>query len=89
MPSKINFFVWKAELGRILTNDNLRKHQLIVIYWYFMCKRAGETISHLLLHCLIVRELCSMLFTLFWVSWVMPKYVVELQASLARQVQNA
>ena len=89
MPSKINFFVWTAVLGRILTNDNLRKHQLIVIYWYCMCKRAGETINHLLLHCPIGRELCSMMCTLFWVSWVMPKDVVELLASLGRQVQNA
>ena len=24
VPSKINFFVWTAALGRILTNDNLR-----------------------------------------------------------------
>ena len=42
---------------------------------------AGETINHLLLHCPIAKELGSMVFTLFWVSWVMPKDVVELTAS--------
>ena len=41
---------------------------------------AGETINHLLLHCLIARELGSMEVTLFEVSWVMPKDVVELTA---------
>ena len=41
---------------------------------------AGETIKHLLLHCLIARELGSMEVTLFEVSWVMPKDVVELTA---------
>ena len=34
MASKINFFVWMAALGRVLTNDNLRKRRLIVIDWY-------------------------------------------------------
>ena len=42
---------------------------------------AGDTINHLLLHCLIARVLGSMVFTLFAVSWVMPKDVVELTAS--------
>ena len=42
---------------------------------------AGDTINHLLLHCLIARVLGSMVFTLFGVSLVMPKDVVELTAS--------
>ena len=63
-----------------MTNDNLRKRWLIVIDWYCICKRAGETVNHLLLHCPIVGELWSMVYTLFGVSWVMPKEVVELLA---------
>lgn len=34
VASKINFFVWMAALGRVLTNYNLRKRRLIVIDWY-------------------------------------------------------
>ena len=34
VASKINFFVWMVALGRVLTNDNLRKRRLIVIDWY-------------------------------------------------------
>ena len=30
----INFSVWMVALGRILTDDKLRKHRLIVIDWY-------------------------------------------------------
>ena len=30
----INFSVWMVALGRILTNDKLRKHRLVVIDWY-------------------------------------------------------
>ena len=63
-----------------MTNENLRKRWLIVIDWYCICKRAGETVNHLLLHCPIVGELWSMVYTLFGVSWVMPKEVVELLA---------
>ena len=68
VPSKINFFVWTVALGRILTNENFRKRQLGVIDWCCMCRRVGETINHLLLHCPIVRELRSMVHGVytFW-----------------------
>ena len=37
--------------------------------------------NHLLLHCLIARELWSMVVTLFGIFWVMPKDVLDLLAS--------
>jgi hypothetical protein len=46
-----------------------------------MCKLAGKTTDHLLLHCCVARELWSMVFTLFGVHWVMLKVVVECLAS--------
>ena len=65
-------------LDRIFTNENLRsdnlllligvvcerKCQLVVINWCCMCRRGGETTNHLLLHCLIARELWNMVFAL-------------------------
>ena len=60
MPSRINFFVRTMVLGRILTNDNLRKHRLVVDRCC-LCKRAGESSNHFLLHCLIASELWSMM----------------------------
>ena len=46
-----------------------------------MCKRAGETTNHLLLCCLVARELWCMVFTLFGVHLVMPSGVMELLSS--------
>jgi hypothetical protein len=43
-----------------------------------MCKRDGETIDHLLLHCLVAKELWDMVLTLFGVQWVMPRSIREL-----------
>ena len=45
-----------------------------------MCKRNGESVDHLLIHCPIAFDLWSMVFTLFGIHCVMPKIVVELLA---------
>ena len=65
-------------LGRILTIkiDNLRRRKVCVIDWCFMCKRAGEMVDHLLLHCEYARELWSLVLCLFGVHWVMPSTVL-------------
>ena len=43
-----------------------------------MCKRCGESVDNLLLHCSISYEMWSMIFCLFGICWVMPKRVVDL-----------
>ena len=43
-----------------------------------MCKRCGESVDHLLLHCSISYEMWSMIFCLFGICWVMPERVVDL-----------
>ena len=43
-----------------------------------MCKRCGESVDHLLLHCPIAYEMWSMIFCLFGICWVMPQRVVDL-----------
>ena len=43
-----------------------------------MCKRCGESVDHLLLHCPIASKLWSLVFCLFELHWVMPLKVVEL-----------
>jgi len=71
-PTRVAFFVWSAALGKILTHDNLSKRNVIVIKWCCLCKKSGESIDHLLLHCEIVRDLWSYILILFGVEWVMP-----------------
>ena len=78
VPPRVAFFSWTAALGKILTIDNLRKRHFVVLEWCFMCKRCGESVDHLLLHCPIAYEMWSMIFCLFGICWVMPQRVVDL-----------
>jgi hypothetical protein len=65
---RVAFFVWTSALGRILTLNNLRKRSFIVVDWYCMRKRSGESIDHLLLYCEVARELWVSMFCLFGVE---------------------
>uniref|UniRef100_A0A2N9IHE7 Reverse transcriptase zinc-binding domain-containing protein n=1 Tax=Fagus sylvatica TaxID=28930 RepID=A0A2N9IHE7_FAGSY len=79
VPPRVAFFSWTAALGRLLTIDNLRKRHLILVDWCCMCKRSGESVDHLLLHCPMAWDLWSVL-GLFGVHWVMPCHVLDVWA---------
>jgi hypothetical protein len=80
-PARVTFFVWTAALGKILTHDNLRKRSVVVIEWCCTCKKSGESIEYLLLHCKVACNLWSYILTLFGVEWVMPRRMMELLTS--------
>lgn len=42
-----------------------------------MCRNSGKMVDHLLLHCVVARELGSLALTLFGVHLVMPCTVIE------------
>jgi len=84
--TRVAFSVWSAALGKILTHDNLRKRNIVVIEWCCMCKKNGESIDHLLLHCKVVRDLWSYILVLFGVEWVMPRTVLEVLTSWGASV---
>jgi hypothetical protein len=44
--------------------DNLTKWNLIVVDWCCMCKKSGEMVDHLLLHCEVARALWNSVFGL-------------------------
>jgi len=46
-----------------------------------MCKKTGESVDHLLLHCDVTSALSSTLFKRFGMSWVMPRRVIDLLVS--------
>jgi hypothetical protein len=80
-PAIVTFFVWTTSLGKILTHDNLRKRNVLVIEWCCMCKKSGESIEHLLLHCQVARDLWSYIRTLSGVEWVMSRMMLDLLTS--------
>jgi hypothetical protein len=68
VPPRVAFFVWTATLGKILTLNNLRKRNIIVMELCFMRKSSGESIDHLFLHCMVVTELWRMIMQMFGVE---------------------
>ena len=80
VPTRVAFFVWTAALDRILTTDNLRRHQVIIMDWCCMCKNNGESSSHLLLHCPMAWDLWNFILSLFGLHWVMLRDVRDLLA---------
>ena len=73
---RVAFFARSVALGCILTTDNLRRRKVNVLDWCYMCKKRGESISHLLMHCLVASEVWSFFFFFFFsiigIQWVMP-----------------
>jgi hypothetical protein len=80
-PTRVAFFVWSAVLDKILTHDNLHKRNVVVIERCCMCKKNGESMDHLLIHCEVEHDLWSYIFSLFRIEWVMPRTVLELLTS--------
>jgi hypothetical protein len=70
--------VWSATLGKILTLDNLRKRNIVLVNICGMCKKEEESIDHLLLHCESAQFLWNAFFSHFGLTWVMPRGVVDL-----------
>jgi hypothetical protein len=60
----MTFFMWTATFEKILTHDNLRKRNVVVVEWYSMCKKSGKSIDHLMIHCEVARELWSFILNL-------------------------
>jgi hypothetical protein len=77
-PRVAAFFVWSAALGKILTLDNLRKRNFVLVNRCGMCKKEEKTVDHLLLHCESAQFLWNAFFSRFGLAWVMPRRVVDL-----------
>jgi hypothetical protein len=45
-----------------------------------MCKKTGESVDHLLLHCDVASALWSTFFSRFGLSWVIPRQVIDFLA---------
>ena len=54
-----------------------------------MCKGAGESVDHLLLHCDYASELWSFIFCIVGLQWVMPCKVSDLLACWRRRAGSS
>jgi hypothetical protein len=63
-----------------LTLDNLRKRYIIIVDRCCLCKRDGELVDHILLHCDVASALWNNIFSRFGIFWVMPRSVLDLVA---------
>jgi hypothetical protein len=81
VPPTMAFFVWTAVHSKILTLDNFGRKGLVVVNRCWLCEMEGESVDHLLLHCVVVRGLWNTFFARFGLCWVMPRSVKELFAS--------
>lgn len=45
------FFYWLVSLDKVLTADNYKKRGVVVVDWCYVCKKDGESVNHLFLHC--------------------------------------
>ena len=54
---------------------------IVIADWCCLCRSAGESVSHLLLHCPIASDLWAFLFCLAGICWVMPNSVVSMLES--------
>ena len=60
---RVMFFAWMTVLRNILTMSNLKKQYVIVVEWCCMCKKNGDSVNHLLLHCEIPSALWNTIFS--------------------------
>lgn len=45
----VAFFVWTA-MWEDFDYDNIRNRGIVLVDWYCLCRRKGESVNHLLLH---------------------------------------
>uniref|UniRef100_A0A2N9JAS3 DUF668 domain-containing protein n=1 Tax=Fagus sylvatica TaxID=28930 RepID=A0A2N9JAS3_FAGSY len=77
-PRRVVFFLWSVAWGRILTCDNLMRRGHVMVGWCCLCRAAGESVDHLLLHCEVARVLWHCVFRAFGVAWVLPNQIPAL-----------
>ena len=56
---------------------NLRRRGIVMVGWCCLCRCSGENVAHLLLHCLVVRELWNYVFRQFGVDWVISGSILD------------
>ena len=65
-------FCWIERRHSILTIDNLRRSNIILVSGCPMCLKDEEKVHHLLIHCSFAHRVRSAILLIFDMQWVMP-----------------
>jgi len=71
-PTKVCFFAWATTLGKIPTDDMLKRRNFRGPGRCSMCLQEEEALDHLLVHCRWVSSLWDLALSLMGISWVQP-----------------
>ncbi|KAK9266438.1 hypothetical protein L1049_007440 [Liquidambar formosana] len=81
VPLKVKILAWSTAYKRTNTNDWVQRKRPSVCLspqWCVLCKKEGESVDHLFLHCDISIALWQRLFNLANLSWVRPQHSYSL-----------
>ena len=70
-------FCWVARLHKILSMDQLRRRDFIVVNGCPFCLQDKETATHLLVHCNYAHTVWVSILRMFDMCWVMPCSIKE------------
>lgn len=68
-PMKVNFFLWLAMRGRILTQENLKRRRFQLASKCLFCGENEETVMHLLIDCKEVEKLWYYFYGVIGIQW--------------------
>ena len=78
VPTKVGFFVWEVWWRKILTMDQLKKHDFSLASRCPFCGQKEEALEHLFIHYSKIWDLWTTLFSLSDGGWVCPYLVKDL-----------
>ncbi|WMV41257.1 hypothetical protein MTR67_034642 [Solanum verrucosum] len=81
IPLKVACFTWLLAKEAVLTYENLRKRNNILVTHCCLCGEAAETARHLFLHCKITDQLWKIFINLRGIQWTMPSKIVDTLSS--------
>ena len=65
VPPRVLVFCWIARRNSILTIDNLRRRNIILVNGCLMCLKDEETVHHHLIHCSFAHRVWSVILMMF------------------------
>lgn len=81
VPPRVKAFSWTAAVHRINTMDMLQKRRPFIQLspqWCSLCKKDGESVHHIFLHCSFTYEVQAYFISRMGINWVIPREVSKL-----------